>query len=505
MPNCAISIPNWETNGKPLSPEPIDVSFNMIKNDTLYFELSNTQTVYMYFNLKNSGGLVNYMISIYDALTLNLVSTVNSTSLNLSTNIDLLSGVYIVCLRSLSGAYTGTVRADYYGFGRVITFAPEVGESGSGVDFDLKIEPKRKECDKDMIWSVVEGKLPPGLQLDYRTGLIYGVLPYLDCLEDEDDPFNNVPSVNLFYSSGVDKCETIEPWGRRWNFKLRIAIREQPEHYDERWFCILIYNNWSRSQKKFISEYDNGIVYGNIIKDVDQHYDIGLCENVCVESKSIDIIDEVVKDFINSEIMITDEDNILHIEIPEIPEFDSINPNTVEIYTRIDGEANKRKVIIENDGTNYFGAYTNYQTTIEMDPDILNQRNVYIPEIQAGYVSEDIMIEIESYEHYLSFRQYSRLMIEDNESEIYEYKDNKLFNDFMNIDSNVNYEYLSYKSEEDELKTLHYIYIYYNNIKLPEVEKIKKLNTDQLEKSPIMFEFVSGERSKFELTTNEEI
>lgn len=510
MPNCAISIPKWETEGRPLSSTQTDVSFTMIKNDTLFFELSNTQTIYMYFNLRSNGGPVNYMISIYDASTFNLVSTLTSTSLNLSTNIDLLSGVYIVCLRSLAGSYTGTARADYYGFGRVVTFAPVVGESGSMAEFDLKTEPKRKPCDKDMTWKIVDGKLPPGLSLDSRTGLVYGQLPYLDCIDDPDDAFNTIPSANLFYSSGIDKYETVEPWGRRWNFKLRISITDQPEHFDEKWFCILIYNNWTRTQAKFFKEYDNGLIYGNIIKDVEQNYQIGLCDNICPPKENIEIIDEVIKDFLSNGIQITDDNDILHIDIPEIPDFDSVNPNSVDIYTRIDGNITKRKITIENDGINHFGAYTNYQTTIEMDSEILNQRNVYVPEIQPGYISEDIMIEVDSYDQYLSFRQYSRYAKDNPQSKVYEYRDSKLFKAFMNVDSNVKYEYITYdptlgidgvddsKGISDNVQQ--YIYIYYEHIELPEVKKIEDLNNKQLEKAPIMFELAMGEGVDFSLT-----
>ena len=90
MPNCSVSIPKWETEGKPLSSSPTNVTFSLIKNDTLYFELVNTQTIYMYFNLNYSGtNTPSYQVAIYDALTYNLVSTLTSSLNNLSTNIDL--------------------------------------------------------------------------------------------------------------------------------------------------------------------------------------------------------------------------------------------------------------------------------------------------------------------------------------------------------------------------------------------------------------------------------
>lgn len=508
MPNCAISIPDWETSGRLMSSTPVDVQFSMIKNDTLYFELSNTQTVYMYFNLQGSGR-VNYMISIYNADDLTLVSTVTSTSLNLSTNIDLFSGTYIVCLRSLSGTYTGTAKADYYGYGRVVTFKPEVGEAGSYAEFELKTEPRRKQCEKDMTWTLVDGKLPIGLNLDTRTGLIFGRLPYLDCIDDPDDVFNKIPSANLFYSSGIDKYETVEPWGRRWNFKLRIAITDQPEHFDEKWFCLLIYNNWTRTQEKFFREYENGLILGEIIKDVDQEYQIGLCDNVCSPKETDEIFEDIINDFINSGIQIEDED-VLHIDIPDISDLNSENPNYVNIYTRNDNNYNKKKITIENDGVNLFGAYTNHQTTIEMDDEILNQRNVYVPEVQQGFISDEIMIELNSFEEYLDFRQYARIAMQDPKSNIYEYRDDILFNAFMNVDSNVKYEYITYDPEkgvdgvEDSTglseKVQHYIYIHFINIPTPEVDKIEEMNRTEKLKVPQLFNSSHGEAVEFNLT-----
>lgn len=510
MPNCAISIPNWESQGKPLTQLPTNVNFTMIKNDTLYFELTNTQTVYMYFNLSSTGGAVNYIISIYNASNYTLVSTVTSTSLNLSTNIDLLSGVYIVCLRSLSGSYTGTARADYYGFGRVVTFSPIAGESGSSVDFDLKIEPRRKPCEKDMIWKIVDGKLPPGLSMNSNTGLIYGRLPYLDCIDDPDDAYNKIPSANLFYSSGVDKYETVEPWGRRWNFKLRISIADQPEHYDEKWFCILIYNNWTRTKEKFFKEYDNGLKYGSIIKNVDQEYKIGLCDNICPPKEANEVIDKVIEEFLESGIQIEDDTDILHIEINPTPNLNSENINTVTIFSKSDNNVSKRELTIENDSENLFGAYSNYQTTIEMDDEILNQRNVYVPEIQPGYISDEIMIELKDYNEYLGFRQYARIAKDIPNSNVYEYRDNQLFNDFMKMENNVKYEYISYdpdigidgvedsKGISEEVK--HYIYIHYEIDKMPEVKKIEDMSNKEKQKAPFFFFGGGGEGIEFKLS-----
>lgn len=510
MPNCSVSIPKWETEGKPLSSSPTNVTFSLIKNDTLYFELANTQTIYMYFNLNYSGtNTPSYQVAIYDALTYNLVSTLTSSLNNLSTNIDLLAGLYIVCLRSISGNFTGTVRADYYGFGRVVKLDPVAVESQQYVEFELTTKPKPKPCDKDMVWEIVDGKLPPGIMLNNSSGLLYGKLPYLDCLDDPDDLMNDIPSANLFFTAGLTKYETVEPWGRRWNFKLRISILEQPHHYEEKWFCLLIYNNWTRSQMKFFQEYDNGLNQGQIIKSVDQRYKVGLCENTCVIDKEAnEAINEAIKEFIESEIEITDDDDILHIELDPIMN-DAENQNSYTVYTKKGDIHTKEKIIIEDNGTKYFGAYENFHTTIDMDPDIIAQINLYTPEIAPGYISENVMIEIDSYEVYLGFRQYARLQLNNPDSEIQLYKDDRVFIDFMNMSSKVKYEYMSYDPEvgidgvddskgiADEVK--HYIFIYYDKEKMPEVEEIENMINKQKQKGPWELHHSVGEFTDFEL------
>ena len=64
---------------------------------------------------------------------------------------------------------------------------PVAVESQQYVEFELTTKPKPKPCDKDMVWEIVDGKLPPGIMLSNSSGLLYGKLPYLDCLDDRDD------------------------------------------------------------------------------------------------------------------------------------------------------------------------------------------------------------------------------------------------------------------------------------------------------------------------------
>ena len=511
MPNCSVSNVEWETLGKELTPYETPVSFNMSTNETMYFTLLNNQTVYFYFYLSMSSGVVapSVMISVYNAYTMNLVSSLTSANMIIETNIDLPAGQYIVCMRSLKGAYTGTAKADYYGYSRTVTLFPGVGESGQSVGFELKTEPRRKACDKPMRWELMEGKIPPGLVLEEYSGLLHGKLPWLDCLDDPEDPFKDIPSANMFYTTAVEDIDTVEPWGRRWRFKLRISMVDQPEHYEEEWFCVAIYNDWSRSEKKFYQIYDNGNALGDLIQPADKPYSFGLCPpNPCEIDKSIDhVIDLDIGEWDG----VTKEDNVMVIEIPDIstvnPKSTLKNNNKYTVYSRINGLNNKQEVEIEDDGEMVVLAYGVHRSTIEMDRDVIEVSSMYAPPSAKGYVHETIMFEVDDYDHFLTFRQWakhnsSKLDPDDTST--------RLFSDFVAAKPNVKYEYMYYHPKQGfewdpegtkdiSDRPMNFIYIYYDPDDLPEVAYVEELITTQKQKGPWDGEGLIGESMEVEI------
>lgn len=524
MPNCMISVPKWQLEGQELVNTPTPVEFNMLKNGTLFFSIANTQTVYMYFNLVSIGtSTINYVITIYDSATYNIVSNMIGNSAIISTNVDLQAGTYIVCLRSVSGSYSGTARADYFGFGRTTNLTPTV-DVGEESEFSLTTTPRRKDCERPLMWSLVDGKLPPGLSLEHRSGLIYGRLPYIDCLEDADNPMSDIPSANLFLGSGhPDSYDSIEPWGRRWNFKLRIHVADQPQNFQEQWFCILIYNNWTRSTAQFLDNYDNGEEYGDTLKsdikkDPLQRYQIGLC-NLLVEGSLYedltteaitDKIQNVIDDYINDG-QDPDGYNIKLIEFnqPDLKQ-DVLNPSSYTVYEKQGDDLIADKHVVENDGSIEFGAYGNHNSTIDMDTDFIAANNIFIPNTPQGHISDDILIQLDNYDQYTNFRAIATQWLKSPISRIEEYRDNRLFNDFMIASNNVEYEYIYYDPKEgipgvedtkgitDEV--VGYIYIQYKDVVLPEVEAIKRMAEEQQRKSPWEVFVDQGESIEFTLT-----
>lgn len=523
MPVCAVSNPSWESS-EVITPTPINVAFDTNKNQTLHFVLENSQTVYFKFLLKTltPSMPINISVQIYNANTLGLVSSLTSNSLNIESNTDLLAGTYIICMRAIRGSYTGTAQADYYGYSRSVTFFPEVGESGQEVAFDLKTDPKRKPCDKDMKWEIVKGSMPKGLEIGTYSGMVYGTLPYLDCIEDDDGQgnlFKDIPSANMFFTTGDEESGvTVYPWGRRWKFKLRISIVEQPENFDEQWFCISIFNNWSRSEAKFMENYDNGVDLGEVIKQIDKPYVFGLCPvDPCKIDKDVE---NVIKEEIYDWDGVGVEDNIIYLELNDdfadapnnVNSSNKINAKdkSYTVYKNIDGVKTKQVINIEKDDETTYCSYVDHESTIEMDDDIVDEGNVYNPFIaegtQKGYIQDTITVELESYEHYLSFRTWSNKHI-NTHSLIKEYSDSKLFRDFLIGKKDVKYEYIHYDPKEDEdddgtMVEKHFIYIYYEVDELPEVKYLEEMIEKEKQKGPWDVMIEQGESVLFDLRIN---
>lgn len=529
MPVCAVSNPSWE-NSEIINPTPTDVEFTMLKNGTLHFVLDNSQTVYFkfYFTTLTPNQSVSIQISIYSANTFALISTLTSTEMNIDTNIDLQSGTYIICIRSLRGSYKGTATAQYYGFSRVVALYPEVGEAGQECNFNLTVDGVRKPCEKPMQWEVVEGTIPQGLVLDKYSGVIRGTLPYLDCLpEDDDNLFKDVASANMFFTNSHYSGMTIEPWGRRWQFKLRISMVEQPDHYDEQWFCISIYNDWSRTEKKFLDDYEEGIILGELIKKIDRpKYNFGLCPpDPCKIDKDVD---DVIDIELNEWDGVDSSDDVIYLELNLNSNLNDTknakNSNKIDekdrvytVYQNVNGNKSKNTYGVSDDGSIIYGAYVDHHATIDIDEDIVKQGSEYdsflADGVIKGYIQETLTIELFDYNHYLTFRMWAINNLRTH-SLIKEYEYNKLFLGFLNGDLNVSYEYIftpadnkiddtldntEFLDDDFKFKDTHFIYIYYNDVILPEPKYLELMIDKEKEKGPWDVMCTGGDKATFEL------
>lgn len=194
--------------------------------------------------------LPNFTISIYsvdDAFTVaTLLGTVNITNVNSSFPKDMTTGKYLFCFNALAGSYTGTITPIVTGYSTSAQLSPRAYE---GTNFQATIPYIRppKPCFETMYFQIVDGSLPPGLQMD-GLGRIFGQLPNLDCVHD-DDPLS--PSVNWFYENLDGNAD---PWGRQWRFKVKAWVASYPVTAVEQWMCISVVNNWDFDKNNFASQ-----------------------------------------------------------------------------------------------------------------------------------------------------------------------------------------------------------------------------------------------------------
>ena len=529
MPICSVSNPTWVISPE-LTPNATPISFSVASNATMHFKLINNQTVYMYFNLVAlSSSAISIQIGIYDANSLQLVSQLTSKDLNINSNIDLLSGTYIVCIRSLSGEYSGTARADYFGYINIPTLEPIAYESGQFVDVVLKTSPKTKECVRELLWEVVDGTLPPGIILEPHTGMLHGTLPYIDTMFD-DGTYVNTPSSTMYYKDKLNSELSVESWGRRWQFKLKISVVGIPENFDEQWFCISIFNNWTRTEDKFYKEYDNGLSLGDVIEDRPKRYVVGLCkpdENI-IKDNVKDKIESILDGWDN----VTLDDNIILLE--NEGSYVSNELTNIGGYDIIRNEFDDEN-LIENPIVTDDGVVEN--STIVLDGEVTraNATQYNLSDLKT-YSQETITIELDSYDQYLGFRLWAIREIEKygiNSIKLGEYVDSKLFNSFLNGDENVKYEYIYYdhisgysnKEEEyteeelqyinaiepidtadDEVDDIlsdidrHYIYIYYDVTTSPESDYISGLIDKVQSEWPFDIDQLCGENMNITIT-----
>jgi hypothetical protein len=155
---------------------------------------------------------------------------------------DFSPGVYIICIGSTAFTYTGTFIGIFTGFPIYAKLKLDV-YSGTALSLSMDVPLPDRVCRKTLYFSILDGKLPPGLVMT-ELGNIYGVLPNMDCIDDNAELS---PSQNWYYS--LDG--TWFPWGRQWRFLIKTWVSDYPDANTSQWFCIRIHNNWSWDRDNF--------------------------------------------------------------------------------------------------------------------------------------------------------------------------------------------------------------------------------------------------------------
>lgn len=222
-------------------------SVTAINNKLFRLRSPQFQSVRFVFSL--AGNFWNTQMTVYswNGSSASVIGSASLTNASVSVTIDFPVGEYIICLRpGTAQAQSGTLTASFTGYAQTANLMLDMfaGENYSAIVSD-PVRPPR-ECNEALYFEILEGELPPGLQMDYQ-GTITGLLPNLDCLEDSPSP-----AVGWYFT---DNDGTTWPWGRQWRFKVKVWVDGLKETaYDEDWFCVKIHNNWTFDLDNFMEQ-----------------------------------------------------------------------------------------------------------------------------------------------------------------------------------------------------------------------------------------------------------
>jgi hypothetical protein len=234
--------PNTQTPVVLTQTQPCILLLDSKATQTVTFNISGASTA-------GAGYPVNLLLTIYSYVSgvATNIGSINLVNANSSFQKDFGSGYYILCISTLNTAgYSGSLIGHFVGFPTVASMIT-TGYFGSAMSFNLYQKPPAPAVCNQPIWfKVVDGELPPGIML-IKNGILEGVFPNLDCI-DNQDPYS--PAVNWFYQQGG----TVLPVGRQWRFKVRAWLEFFPDVMSEQWFCLRIYNDWSLDRDNFLKQ-----------------------------------------------------------------------------------------------------------------------------------------------------------------------------------------------------------------------------------------------------------
>jgi hypothetical protein len=176
---------------------------------------------------------------------------------------DLSSGTYFMCITNFFSSFDAYITGAFVGFVPWVKLTPKFYEGTSCIVQKITQPGRKKDCDRPIHFEIIEGSLPPGISMT-GYGKLYGILPNLDCVEENADLS---PSANWF---GQHPTGVWFPWGRQWRFKVRITIPEFPTAIDEKWFCIRVYNNWDLERDNFEKNLPFSHFYEIVVEDDDK-------------------------------------------------------------------------------------------------------------------------------------------------------------------------------------------------------------------------------------------
>ena len=247
-----------------ISMKDIPVSRNQGNYFAFPFVSNNETFVFTIVNVSHTNNNYQIRFTIYkwDEQNKRLIQTTQFTNTPLTTNSAPItlreSGIYYLDIETNSPIkqLDFVITAKGFKNRKILEATTYIGREFDG---GLRTFPRiqEKECNLPLRYEMLEGELPMGLTVN-EAGRIRGTICSID---DMLQAPKDSPAFNWFFENhdGVN-----QPIGLVFRFKMKVWIlgtdHTDPDFYDERWFCIRLYNNWSFDKINFLRNVKKSII-----------------------------------------------------------------------------------------------------------------------------------------------------------------------------------------------------------------------------------------------------
>lgn len=225
------------------------------------FDFDRVQVAEFTFTIGSANPSINVDIQVFKLVDNEIIKTgtINFTDPNTIFNLSFDGSEYVFCItNNMMGEVSGTLVGEFSEFS-VTSNIPVFCANGNTLNIQFEEIPPEPEPAKDMIFEIVDGFLPDGLELTY-SGLVHGEIKKLDCM----GTIQNLPPSQNWFS--IDDDVSL-PWGNRFRFLTKIYPRDFPENVVYKWFCVEVHNNWNHERDAFSKNISNLTILSEIKKD----------------------------------------------------------------------------------------------------------------------------------------------------------------------------------------------------------------------------------------------
>lgn len=219
---------------------------NQFEGAFFKFELTENETIFFSLNIQpNTTQAINVEFTLYrkDGAVFTNLGTSISDDFNNNFDYAATPAEYYICITS-DFSIDYTLEADFTDFPFVLI--AECDAYHGAYMPPVEFARETAVCDSSVFYTIIEGKLPAGLELA-AEGIITGTPLEQDC----EDITADMPPSFTWHEPNEDGQAT--SYGVEHRVVIRAALVDAPETYADREFFVCVHNNWDSDRDHFIA------------------------------------------------------------------------------------------------------------------------------------------------------------------------------------------------------------------------------------------------------------